>query len=119
MPKSVKKTANNGQFKAGAQPGPGRPKGVPNKATALVKDAILQAAQEAGGGGKDGIAKYLQKQADDNPGPFMALLGKILPTQIDADVDLIDKRERKWLVEVAHVDKAPAITDNNPDTAET
>lgn len=87
MAKAVKQTEKK-QFNDG-KPGPGRPKGMQNKTTTLVKDAILQAAQKAGGGGKDGIAKYLAQQADDNPGPFMALLGKILPTQIDADVDLI------------------------------
>lgn len=39
--------------------------------------------------------------------------------QQDSNVKIKDKRKQKWLVEVAHVDKAPAITDNNPDTAET
>lgn len=66
---------------------PGRPKGVPNKTTALLKDAILKAAQEAGGGGEDGMAVYLQQQAKDNPGPFMALLGKVLPMQVTGDPD--------------------------------
>lgn len=60
----------------------GRAKGTPNKTTALLKDAVLKAAQAAGGGGDDGIAKYLQVQADKNPGPFLALLGKVLPLQI-------------------------------------
>jgi hypothetical protein len=60
-------------------PGPGRPKGVPNKTTALLKDAILQAAQDAGGDG--GMVGYLTLQAQENPGPFMALLGKVLPIQ--------------------------------------
>lgn len=60
-------------------PGPGRPKGVPNKTTALLKDAILQAAQDAGGDG--GMVGYLTLQATENPGPFMALLGKVLPIQ--------------------------------------
>lgn len=63
-------------------PGPGRPKGAVNKTTALLKDAILQAAQKAGGGGEDGIAKYLQSQAEKNPAPFIALLGKVLPMQV-------------------------------------
>lgn len=63
-----------------AKPGPGRPKGVPNKTTALLKDAILQAANEAGG--REGLAGYLKQQARDNPGPFMGLLGKVLPMQI-------------------------------------
>lgn len=62
---------------------PGRPKGSPNKTTALLKDAILQAADTAGG--KGGIAAYLASQASKNPGPFMALLGKVLPLQIAGD----------------------------------
>ena len=63
----------------------GRAKGTPNKTTALLKDAILQAAKAAGGG-EDGLVKYLTLQAMENPGPFMSLLGKVLPMQI-ADAD--------------------------------
>jgi hypothetical protein len=58
--------------------GKGRKKGVPNKTTALLKDAILQAAMQAGGG-KDGLVAYLTEQAVKNPGPFLTLLGKVLP----------------------------------------
>jgi hypothetical protein len=76
----VKETAQIGKGK----PGPGRPKGKPNKTTALLKDAILKAAEEAGNGD---MAAYLAKQALDNPGPFMALLGKVLPMQIGGDPD--------------------------------
>lgn len=65
--------------------GPGRPKGSVNKTTALLKDAILRAAEAAGG--KDGLVGYLKTQAKDNPGPFMALLGKVLPMQIGGDPD--------------------------------
>ena len=60
--------------------GKGRPKGAQNKTTALLKDAILQAAQKAGG--KGGTIAYLAKQAEDNPAAFMTLLGKVLPLQI-------------------------------------
>lgn len=77
---SVKETGENLIGKG--KPGPGRPKGTPNKTTALLKDAILQAATEAGEG--DMVA-YLTKQAKDNPGPFMALLGKVLPMQITGE----------------------------------
>ena len=58
----------------------GRRKGSPNKTTALLKDAVLRAAELAGG--DDGIEGYLKIQARINPGPFMALLGKVLPMQI-------------------------------------
>jgi hypothetical protein len=64
--------------------GKGRKKGVPNKTTALLKDALLQAATNAGDG--DMVA-YLTRQAKANPGPFMALLGKVLPMQIAGDPD--------------------------------
>lgn len=64
----------------------GRKKGTPNKTTALLKDAILKAANEAGGG-EDGLVTYLKTQATANPGPFMALLGKVLPMQIAGDAD--------------------------------
>lgn len=58
---------------------PGRPKGVPNKTTQLLKDAILKAATDAGNGD---MAAYLERQAKENPGPFMSLLGKVLPMQV-------------------------------------
>jgi hypothetical protein len=58
----------------------GRSKGVPNKTTALLKDAILRAAEKAGG--PEGLIGYLEIQAKLNPGPFMALLGKVLPMQL-------------------------------------
>lgn len=75
---SDKKSAENLRVGKGLA-GPGRPKGMPNKTTALLKDAILQAAEKAGGEG--GMVAYLTQQAEDNPGPFMALLGKVLPIQ--------------------------------------
>lgn len=64
---------------------PGRPKGSPNKTTALLKDAILQAAEAAGN--KDGMVGYLTRQAKENPAAFMTLLGKVLPMQIGGDPD--------------------------------
>jgi hypothetical protein len=69
--------------------GKGRKKGVPNKTTALLKDAILIAAIKAGGGGEEGLVAYLETQARENPGPFLTLLGKILPLQVSGDGDPI------------------------------
>jgi hypothetical protein len=57
----------------------GRQKNTPNKVTTSLKEAILEAAKRAGNGD---IATYLQAQANSNPGPFMALLGKVLPMQV-------------------------------------
>lgn len=82
-PEAVKETLKIGEGK----PGPGRPKGLPNKTTALLKDAILLAAQKAGGDGEDGLVNYLQVQAQTNPGPFMSLLGKVLPMTVAGDKD--------------------------------
>lgn len=58
----------------------GRKKGTPNKTTALLKDAILHAAENAGG--ESGLTGYLESQARDNPTAFMTLLGKVLPFQL-------------------------------------
>lgn len=66
----------------------GRSKGTPNKTTALLKDAILKAAENAGNKvGSDGLVSYLETQASANPGPFLALLGKVLPMQVKAEVE--------------------------------
>lgn len=63
----------------------GRKKGTPNKTTALLKDAILQAAEEAGD--KGGMVGYLKKQATENPQSFLPLLGRVLPMQVSGDPD--------------------------------
>lgn len=58
----------------------GSRKGIPNKTTTLLKDAILKAAEQAGG--KEGLIGYLKTQASANPQSFLPLLGKVLPMQI-------------------------------------
>jgi hypothetical protein len=57
-------------------PGPGRPKGIPNKNTQALKDMILGALDKKGG------VDYLMKQADENPTAFLTLIGKVLPMTI-------------------------------------
>jgi hypothetical protein len=66
--------------RGGLRLGAGRPKGIPNKLSGMLKDAVLTAADQAGG--KEGIIGYLKAQATSNPGPFLSLLGKVLPLQV-------------------------------------
>ena len=61
--------------------GAGRTKGVPNKMTTDLKQMILGALDDAGG------RAYLAEQAILNPGPFMSLIGKVLPKDIIAKID--------------------------------
>lgn len=70
--------ATETQFKKGKEKGPGRPKGVPNKSTAAIKDMILTALSNAGG------AKYLEARANDprTASAFLGLVGKVLPMQV-------------------------------------
>lgn len=65
----------------------GRKKGTPNKHTTDLRKAILMAAEAAGNEVREngGTAAYLQQQAKENPGPFMTLMGKVLPTQVQGD----------------------------------
>ena len=55
----------------------GSRKGVPNHLTRDVKEMILTALHHAGG------AEYLCMQAYDNPKAFMALVGRVLPMQVE------------------------------------
>ena len=64
--------------------GKGRPKGSKNKVTSLLKDAVIEAAVQAGN--KDGLVGYLKQQAIDHPTAFLTLLGKVLPIQHAGEV---------------------------------
>lgn len=68
---------NAGAFKKGEKrPNQGRPPGMPNKNTALIREMVAQALDQAGG------VDYLVSVAQSNPGPFLALVGKVLPVQL-------------------------------------
>lgn len=56
--------------------GPGRPKGLPNKHTLALKDAISNAFSELGG------TSYLVHVGRTDPRTFCALLSKLLPTKL-------------------------------------
>lgn len=92
---------NNSDLHKPKRPSPnpnGRPKGSKNKTTAALKDAILLAAEQTGadGTGNGGLLGYLKRLAVLEPRSFVGLLGKLLPTNIVADVttrqaDVTDK----------------------------
>jgi len=69
--------------------GLGRPKGIPNKTTRTLKEAILYAAAQAGqdGKGKDGLEGFLTFHALANPKSFMSLLGRVLPMTVANEGD--------------------------------
>jgi hypothetical protein len=74
--KSRKRASNPNR---GAKPGErrgGRQKGTPNLMTRQVKEMILGALDRVGG------ETYLARQAEENPGPFLTLVGKVLPLQL-------------------------------------
>lgn len=54
----------------------GSRKGIPNKVSGDLRAMIMGALDAAGG------QAYLQKQADENPNAFMALIGKTLPKEV-------------------------------------
>ncbi len=64
----------------GGKPGPGRKSGVPNKVTGEVRAMILAALDAMGG------QAYLERVAEANPVAFMALLAKLIPSELKAEV---------------------------------
>jgi len=94
-----------GKNRIGAgKPGPGRPKGSPNKNTKALREMILKALDDVGG------EKYLARQAIENPGPFMTLVGKVQPTSGDLTVaEQLDQMDDETLDrEIARLSAATA-----------
>jgi hypothetical protein len=58
----------------------GRKRNVSNKLTRDIREMIHAALDQAGG------VKYLVAQAEKNPAAFLTLVGKIIPTQVDATI---------------------------------
>jgi hypothetical protein len=62
----------------------GRPKGIVERETRILRDALILAAEVAGGGKKDGLVTYLASVALSHPAAFINTLGKVLPLEIKA-----------------------------------
>jgi hypothetical protein len=74
------KRNSNGQFERGSKAlaGAGRPPGSLNKTTLKLREAILSALDKVGGD------EYLARLAVENSSAFASLLGKVLPTTLEA-----------------------------------
>lgn len=72
---SEKQTKKPGR--GGARPGGGRPKGSLDKGNALIREMIVQALDAAGG------VEYLRSTAESHPAAFLALVGKVMPVQVE------------------------------------
>jgi len=72
----------------------GRTKGTPNKLTTSIRDAVMTAFNQVGG------AQYLVKLANgtqSDRAAFTSLLNKVLPTQINANVEGGIQVQLSWL----------------------
>ena len=65
--------------RGGARPGAGRPKGSLDKGNALIREMVAEALDKAGG------VEYLARVAESHPGPFLGLVGKVLPIQVTGE----------------------------------
>lgn len=74
----------------------GSRKGIPNKNTKAIKDMILQALSDAGG------VDYLVERAQDprTASAFLGLVGKVLPTQVNADLSSSDGTMRPMIIAI-------------------
>lgn len=78
MEKESKKSNGRG----GSRPGAGRPKGSLDKGNAALRELILGSLDDVGG------RAYLASVAASHPPAYLSLIGKVLPTTIEADVTL-------------------------------
>ena len=83
----------------------GRKKGTPNKISSALKEAILEAAENAGKrlkpDAESGTVAYLEQIAIQEPASFCSLLGKVLPMTIadtgkDEETRIVVKSTIVW-----------------------
>ena len=72
---------SQGRFLTGNPKTGGRKKGSANKHTGEIREMIRQALEEAGG------VKYLARVAQETPTAFLALIGRLVPSEIRASLD--------------------------------
>ena len=66
-------------------PGPGRPKGVPNKVTRLAKDCIALAAERLGG--VDRMVEWVKEDPANERAFWATIYPKLIPVTVSGDPD--------------------------------
>lgn len=82
MATTVKKTTGKQPHRL-TGPGPGRPKGVPNKMTTAAKDAIAQAAEMLGGTNR--LVAWVQLDEKNESAFWTSIYPKLLPLQVSGE----------------------------------
>jgi hypothetical protein len=83
MEQEVKETTN--KFGNLPGPGPGRPKGSPNKTTSLAKSVISGAADELGG--MERLVRWAKESPKNEYAFWTGIYPKVLPLQVNADIE--------------------------------
>lgn len=65
--------------RGGSRPGAGRPKGSLDKGNALIREMVAEALGQVGG------VDYLARVAESHPGPFLSLVGRVIPVQVTGE----------------------------------
>jgi hypothetical protein len=104
-PRARGRPATKGSFKKGCAPGPGRPRGVPNKFTGDLKEAILAGVN---GSNEQGVAGFVLDLSLDTPTSAAALLGRLIPVNMAGALD--------GTLIVRHVDETAADPEAKPDS---
>jgi hypothetical protein len=83
----------------GGKPGPGRPKGSPNKVTKAAKDIIADAADRLGG--VERLVAWAKEDAQNERAYWAQIFPKLLPLQVNADVSATISEIRHRIIDSA------------------
>jgi hypothetical protein len=83
----------------GGKPGPGRPKGSPNKVTKAAKDIIADAADRLGG--VERLVAWAKEDAQNERAYWSQIFPKLLPLQVNADVSATISEVRHRIIDGA------------------